>query len=301
MTEAVQENAMFEKLKSQAQQAVDSGRLGDAAALIEQALEWAQENGTRLEIDHAICNRAAISIQLGGGEAELPRLREILLRGSDPNNCRLAAYHISVHYQYAKNFQKSLFYARIARDRAQILDVAEWLATSLNQVGNALLGASFVEEASREYEKALELMPRESLIGRGQILNNLGYCRVLQKRFREGYTCLYEALSIPRQLGVGLFQVLPHLDLCFAHLETGRYAYAERHGRKALRLAEENEYSDAIKNALYLLGEVANLRGDVELAHSYFSRLQEDFFPGQTYLPSFLLAVDVRKLVNLHA
>lgn len=300
MSEAGQ-NAVFEALKHEAQQAVDGGRLDEAEVLIERALDWAQDHGTVQEIDHAICNRAAVSIQLGKGEPELSRLREILLRGSDPNNCRLAAYHISVYYQYAKNFKKSLFYARIARDRAEILDTREWLATSLNQVGNALLGASFIEEASREYERALELFPYQLHYGRALILDNLGYCRILQKRFREGYTCLYKSLSIYRRLGVERYRVLPHLDLCFAHLETGRLAYAEFHGRTALRLAEKTGYADGIKNSLYLLGEVASLKGEGDLAHSHFTRLQTDFFPGQTYLPSFLLAVDVRKLVNLHA
>ena len=68
-----------------------------------------------------------------------------------------------------------------------------------------------------------------------------------------------------------------------------------------MRLAEKTNYSDGVKNSLYLLGEVASLRGDADAAHESFTRLQAEFYPGQTYLPSFLLAVDVRKLVNLHA
>lgn len=294
-------SAAFESLRSQAQQAVDAGRIEEAESLIEQALAWAQEHGTPQQIDYAICNRAAVSIQLGKGDRELPRLREILLRGSDPVNCRLAAYHISVYYQYAKNCKKSLFYARIARDRAEVLGVEEWLATSLNQVGNALLGESFVEEACGEYERALELMPRESMIGRALILDNLGYCRFLQRRFTEGFTCLYECLAILRRHGVERYQVSPRLDLCFAHIETGRYRDAQRHGLVALRLAEKLDQKDGIKNALYLLGEAANLSGEADAAHDFFARLQREFFPGETYLPSFLLAVDVRKLVNLHA
>ena len=57
----------------------------------------------------------------------------------------------------------------------------------------------------------------------------------------------------------------------------------------------------SIKNALYLLGEVAHLSDDVEAARGYFGRLHRDFFPDAGYLPEFLLAVDIRKLVNLHA
>lgn len=291
----------FESLRNQAQQAVDAGRLEEASALIAEALTWAREHGTVPQFDHAVCNRAAIAIQLGKGEAELPRLREILLRSGDLVNCRLAAYHISVYYQYAKNFEKSLFYARIACDRAEKLGVDDWLAASLNQVGNALLGDSLVEEACREYERALALMPADSRLGRALVLDNLGYGRILQARLPEGYTCLYQSLAILRRLGGERYQVIPRLDLCLAHIESGRYADAERHGTVALRLAEKTGQIDGVKNALYLLGEAANLRGDFLAAESHFTRLQRDFYPGETYLPGFLLAVDIRKFVNLHA
>ena len=69
----------------------------------------------------------------------------------------------------------------------------------------------------------------------------------------------------------------------------------------ALRLAESLGDQDALKNALYLLGEVANLNGDLESARGYFGRLHRDFFPEAGYLPDFLLVVDIRRLVNLHA
>ncbi len=69
----------------------------------------------------------------------------------------------------------------------------------------------------------------------------------------------------------------------------------------ALRLAEETGQVDSVKNALYLLGEAANLVGEEGEALGYFTRLQKDYFPGATYLPGFLLAVDVRKLIKLHA
>jgi hypothetical protein len=291
----------FDDLRRQAQQAVDRGRLEQATALIEQALAWAQTYGTIQQVDHAVCNRAAVSIQLGKGETELPRLREILLRSSDLANCRLAAYHISVHYQYAKNFGKSLFYARIACDRAEKMNAAEALAFSLNQVGNALLGDSFVDEACREYEQALQLMPAGSGTGRALILDNLGYARILQRRFAEGYGCLYGSLRILRRLGSERYQIVPRLDLCLAHIETERLRDAQRQGLIALRMAQTAGQTDAIKNALYLLGEVANLRGDRATAHSYFTRLQREFYPGETYLPGFLMAVDIRDFVNLHA
>ena len=55
--------------------------------------------------------------------------------------------------------------------------------------------------------------------------------------------------------------MIAHVDLCYAHLELGRLRDAERHGRLGLALAEASGERDWVKNALYLLGEVAVLGG----------------------------------------
>jgi len=279
---------------------VEVGRLEEAKEGIERALAWARQQGDERRVDGMVCALAAVAIQLGHGDGELPRLREILLRNADAANCRLAAYNISIHYQFRRNYKKSLFYARIAYDRAQQLGRQDWIASSRNQVGNALLGESFIDQACREYEAAARLIP-DAGVWRARILNNLGYCRVLQKRFGEGYSCLYESLRLLRHFSAERYQVLPRLDLCFAHLETEHYEHARRQGIAAYQLAEKVGDAEAIKNALYLLGETANLCGDTNTAGDYFTRLQRDYFPESPYLPGFLLAVDVRKLVNLHA
>ncbi len=299
--ESATEASDFEELKNRWQREIELGHLREAEVIIQQALTWARDHGESRHVDSAICARAAVSIHLGGGEDELSYLREILLRNADLGNCRLAAYNLSIYYQFVKNYNKSLFYARIASDRSRQLKRLDWMASSHNQLGNALLGESFVEQACSEYEQALALMPDEVSIWRARILTNLGYCRVLQNRFQEGYSLLYESLRLARRFGSKLFELVPRLDLSFTHLETGRYRYAERQGRIALELAEELDQKDAIKNALYLLGEAANLQGDIDTAHSLFTRLQREFYPDSDYLPGFLLAVDVRKLVNLHA
>lgn len=291
----------FEDLKSRAQAASDAGQLEEAARLMKEALGWLREHGDEHLVDSAACAAAAINIQLGRGASELPVLREILLRSGDPSNCRLAAYHISLHYELTKNYKKSLFYARLARDRATLLERCDWLASSHNQIGNALLGESFVREACHEYEQALSLMPAEPSVLRALVLQNLGYCRVLQKRFPEGYTLLYESLGSLRRFRAQRYEASTRLDLCFAHLETERYGHARRQGQAALRLAEATGQAEMVKNALYLLGEAESLSGTGGAAHAYFSRLQKDFFPDASYLPAFLMTVDVRKMINLHA
>jgi len=291
----------FEDLNRHGHEAVEAGRLEEAVVIFDKMLAWAQQREASELIDLAACNRAAVAVELGHGEAQLPRLRKILLGSSDPVCCRLAAYNIAHHYELTRNHQKASFYARIARERAEQLGRKDWMASSHNVMGNSLLAESFVEDAVREYERALELMPGELSVWQARILDNLGYCRVLQHRYAEGYSLLYRSLELLRRFGAERYLISTHIDLCFAHLETGRYRHARRHGAKALELAERLGDGDAVKNALYLLGEAANLSGDVIGACRFFSRLQREFFPDVNYLPGFLLAVDVRKLVNLHA
>ncbi|HEY0513812.1 MAG TPA: tetratricopeptide repeat protein [Thermoanaerobaculia bacterium] len=294
-------DAAFEELRNRGLRAIETGELEEAAESFAAALRLAREQGDLKRIDLALCNWAAAVIELGRGDGEISRLREVLLRNSDPVNCRMAAYDIARHYELKKNYKKALFYARITRDRSEVLGRRDWLASSHNLIGNTLLAESFLEEACAEYEKALELIPAEPSPARGQILDNLGYCRTLQGRHEEGYRLLYESLGLLRRFGARRHEISARLDLCFAHLETGRYRHAHRQGTAALLLAESLGESDSVKNALYLLGEVANLSGDLEAARGHFARLHRDFFPDAGYLPEFLLAVDIRRLVNLHA
>jgi tetratricopeptide (TPR) repeat protein len=291
----------FEELRDLGEEAVQAGRLEEAEAFFDQALNLVQEHGESWQIDLGICNRAAARIWLGRGESELSRLREILLRNANPHNCRLAAYNVARHYELTKNFKKSLFYARIALERSETLGRRDWMASAQNTIGNVLLAESFVDEACQRYETALELMPEDHSVWRAGILDNLGYCRVLQRRYAEGYRLLYQSLRILRRYGSERYLVPPLLDLSFAHIETGRYEHAQRHAASALRIAETTEQTDAVKNALYLLGEAANLSGNSQAAQGHFTELQRGFFPAASYLPSFLMSVDIRKMINLHA
>ena len=302
MTEGIELTGLdFEDLKQRGHQAVEAGCLDEAAEIFDRALELAQEHGEPRLIDLAVCNRAAVAIVLGRGKSELPQLREILVRNGDPVNCRLAAYNIARYFELTKNFKKALFYARIARERAEQQERLDWVASSHNLVGNILLAESQLSEACTEFEKALALMPQDPTVWRARILDNLGYCRILQQRYPEGYALLYESLRLLRRHSAGRYQISTRLDLCFAHLETGRYGHARHQGTVALNLAEAAGENDSVKNALYLLGEAASLSGDTAAAREHFSRLQREFFPEAGYLTGFLLAVDVRKLVNLHA
>ena len=291
----------FEQLRAQGLEALDRQDLEQALTLFDRCLQLAEELGDQQMVDLALCNRAAVAIELRRGLHEVPVLREILVRSADLANCRLAAYHIARHYELVKNYKKSLFYARIALDRSIHSGQARWEASSRNLVGNALLAESQTLDARGQYEQALalidEALPRE----RAVILDNLGYCLVLQGEVEQGLRLLYAALRGSRRGAAPATELLARLDLCYTHLELGRLRYARRHGLLGLQLAERIGDEDGIKNSLYLLGEVANLAGDEESAATCFARLQSDFYPEADYLPHFLMSVDVRKLINLHA
>lgn len=296
--------AAFEELRLRGFQAVEAGHLEEAEQLLEEALAWARQSGEPNLVDLALCNRAAVAIDLGGGERELPRLREILMRGADPVNCRIAAYNIARYYDLNKQFKKALFYAQIARDRSEHLGRQEWLASSHNQIGNLLLAESFFEKACREFEQALALSlddAADAEVRRAMIKDNLGYCYIVLGRLKEGFRLLIDSYRSLRRFGATRYAVEPRVSLCFAYLEAGRPRRALLCGQSALVLAEVEGAPYAIKNLLYLLGEAANLSGDLDLARHYFNRLQREFYPDAGYLPDFLLAIDVRKLINLKA
>lgn len=293
--------SFFDELRRVGLEALEQQRLDEALRLFEKGVAIAEEIGDEQRIDLARCNRAAVAIELRQGLQELPMLREILVRSADLANCRLAAYHIARHYELVKNFKKSLFYARIALDRSIHLRQSRWEASSRNLIGNALLAESQTAEARKHYEQALATTDPDSARQRAVILDNLGYCLVLQGEVGEGLERLHAALRLSRGGVAPATEILSRLDLCYAYIEIGRLRHAWRHGQRGLALAERKSDPDGVKNGLYLLGEVASLLGDEDGASACFTRLQSEFYPHAAYLPDFLMSIDVRKLINLHA
>ena len=277
------------------------GQLEQAIAHFDSAMTWALERGDSDLWDRAFCNRCAADMELGGRPDWLPELRQIVLRSSDPENAFLAAYNVAHAYEREKDFDKALFYARIAHDRCAKLRRRDWLAWSKNQTANLLLGQSHFEEACASYEQALDLMPAPPSVQRALILDNLGYCRIVQGRHDEGFTLLFQGLRTLRHFGAERFESRMLLSLCWGYLELGRLRRALRHGLRALELADRFGDIESIKNAHYLLGEAYNELGCHGTARDYFTRLQKRFYPEAVHVPELLMAVDVRNLINLKA
>ena len=291
---------------------VAAGEFEPALALVESALAWTREQGDPTLVDRALCNRAAIALELGRGAALVGELRALLMRSEDGENAFLAAYTIARHYELAKEPRKGLFYARLARDRASLLD-APRRGSSLNLIANFLMSECRFDEALATYDEAESIfLAADAAVSaasaeaanrlRAAVIGyNVGYCRVVSGDSAGGLDRLYRSVRELVRLGARRHEMLARLDLAFALLDARSPRHAGRHAERALALGREFADAAAEKNALYLAGAAASARGDEFGARRRFAELQGSFFPDADYLPELLLRVDVRQLVNLKA
>ena len=294
----------FEELKSRGEQAVDAGQLEEARGPLRSGPHLGPRARRAPQVDLGICNRAAVAIELGRGDGELPRLREILVRNGDPVNCQLAAYNISRYYELTKNYKKCAVLRPHRPRRAGVLGRRDWLASSHNLIGNTLLAESFIDEACREYEKALELMRRRSRpSGAARSSTTSATAASCRGATTRATACSTRACASLKRCGAAAVRDLrPPRPLLRPSRDRAAFASPSGTARAALALAETMERSGRrSRTPSTCSARSPNLSGDVEAARGYFGRLQRDFFPDAGYLPEFLLAVDVRKLVNLHA
>jgi tetratricopeptide (TPR) repeat protein len=292
----------YSKLQDAAWDLVNTGRFRRALEVLDEALEVARSVGPLELIDRAWVNRARMAVELGPEDKALVQeLGHILLRSRDSETGFRAALHLTRAYQLRKEHGRSLFYGRIACERAAQTGSSIFAAMARNELGLCLLASSYFGEAASEFEAALELIPREREPQRAAILDNLGYCYVVLGRSKEGFRRLYEALRTVRGLNAGWLEMNIRISLSFGLLEVRKPSAALRHGREALEIADGCDDASAMKSALFLLGEAAKQAGEELLARRYFSRLQETFYSDAPYLADMLMMIDARTLVNLKA
>lgn len=291
----------YHQFKERAWSAALAGQMAQALEILDGALAWLGEYGEDWHVDRTLCNRAAVLVETGDTDTVKADLRRILAKHSDSESCFLAAYTLGRAYEVAKDNAKALFYTRIAYRYASEAERRDWLSSSHNQLGNVLLADSKFDEAREEFEQALEALADENPLRRALALDNLGYCHVVQGRYRQGFEAHFRALRLLRRAGARAMQTVVEVSLCFAYLEVDRYRSAIRHAVSALRLSEETGNPEMRKNALFLLGEGFKLAGDPLAARAQFSRLQEEFYPGAEGVADLLLLLNVKRLVNIKA
>jgi tetratricopeptide (TPR) repeat protein len=290
----------FESLTRRGSEALQKGLLDEAGLWWDQALVWARAHGDAPTADRAFCSCAILAIERGRGEALLGELREVLLRSSAGPAGFHAAYAIARAHDLRREREKARFYAGIALERAERIGNREWRAWVHNLLGNLELSASRFAEAAARFRQALQLAPATSSpVWAALIKDNLGYCCVIRRRRRAGLKLIYESLRTLRRHGAERFEVHPRLSLSYALLEAGRPRTATRHARRVLLISATSGDAEARKAALFLLGEAAKHLGRLDDARGYFLQLQSEFYPDGSHLPDLLMAIDVRRLVNL--
>lgn len=295
------DGAEYERAWRLAVAARDAGRLDEAVEHLDSCMAIATRNGDEELEERVLCARASIAFLRGEGDEYIPRLCQIVLRNRSDVNGFLAANNVARACELRRDYRKGLFYGRIARERATALGRPQWVAAAINQIANLLLAESYFDQAAALYREALALVPAEDSSRQLTYMANLGYCDLVLGNSRDGLAVLYRCLRSARRHGWERLEMIARIDLCYAHLELGRLEAAERHGRRGLELGESIGETDWVKNALYLLGEVAVLSGSASRGYAWFHELQHRFYPEQPHLPELLLAVDVRKLINLRA
>lgn len=291
----------YDRLRDEIRALVRSGHYDDALPLAEEAFALAGELADERRIARASLNLAVISVFTGRSGEQVADLRRILMRNYDAETSFIAAYNLCLAYELKKEYKKMLFYARIARDRAEASGHDGYLASSHNQIGNGYTAESFFGEAIEHYRRALSLSAPALDQVTVPVSFNLAYCEILDGDWRTGFGRLFACLRWLRSHPMSEYQAQTHLALAVGYLELGRVERAWRHGRRALAHAERSGKVDTIKAALFQMGEIERAGGDLEASYDYFSRVQQRFYPDQPDAPALLAGVSMAKVVNLWA
>ncbi|MCY3970661.1 MAG: hypothetical protein OXG74_12060 [Acidobacteria bacterium] len=298
----------FETLRDRARDLGNSGSYRKAAVLYGRAAEAATATGDIDGADEALCGWGAAETELGNGTEVMPELRRILIGSSNDDNCWLASYTLARAHELEGQTKKALFYARLSHHHSAHVRRQGLTGLSHNLLGNLLVAEGREAEAATEYRIALRESENSPPTWVAGAETNLGYCLLVgairarglsRARMREGLRLIYQSIRTFRRESAVQYSMLPHLDLCFAHLELKRPASARRHGLRALELAKQYGDSATTRNSLYLLGHVALLEADTEAARQYFGELGQRFYPDQAGLTDLLMSVDLRQVVNL--
>jgi len=300
----------FETLRDRARDLGNSGSYREAASLYRRAAEVATAAGDSDRADEALCGWGTAETELGNGVDVMPELRRILLGSDNDYNRWLASYTVARAHELEGQIRKALFYARLSLQHSTYVDRSGSTAGSRNLLGNLLIAEGREIDAAAEYRKALGESHGAPPAWTATVQVNLGYCFLAdafrgnhsrQRQLRQGLQLTYRSLRTLRREQAGPLLVWPHLDLCFAYLEMKRPKPANRHGLRALELAERYENRDVAKNCLYLLGQTAMLQRDTEAARQFFGELEQRFYPDRTGLADMLMSLDLRQVVNLRA
>jgi tetratricopeptide (TPR) repeat protein len=301
MTEALR--AAAEAARHEALALLETGEFPAALAAYDRALEAARATDDRDFADWIYACRASAAAESGPADDVLVELKRILLRSASPATAVRAAHASARVYELRREFEKALFYNRIARRHAEALGDEAILAHCDNQSGMLLTVDSRFEEAAEVYRRALSRTEgREGVppVFRSVWRDNLGYCLIALDRVPEGLALVHDALDALEKEGAKSYTVFPLLDLCFGYLKSERYGEARFFGESGLERVPLCGEPGVAKSFLYLLGETCHLAGDDGAARDYFDRLA-NLYPEFRNLRAYLEVFDFRNVINLRS
>jgi len=296
-----QRMAGFKRLMKSGYALVKKSRFDAALARFEEARSLAARSHDRGLADKATANRSMVLIEMGEYARAAKGLKEIILRSRENETICGAAYNLSISLRRQNQYQKACFYAKLAAEKSRQLDDPNWVARCHNLMGNLHLVQSRLEPALREYRKALAIRLKErdlNEFGIGILRDNIGYCHLLLGRYEEGVREILLARDLAEKVGNKRLVCDCCHDLSFGYMQLRRLELAEEEGEKALRLAEEFEAKEIVKNCYYILGEINYLRGNEARRDHYFYLLQ-NMHPHLPFLRDFLCTFDVSNIIAL--
>ncbi len=292
---------VYDDLLRQREDALQRGNFHKALEFCEHALQTAHQLGSQDLVHRAVYSRSAIQLELGDPKLAEEGLREIILRSDKPAIICGAAYNLAVSMRRQKRWDRARFFAEMAMEKARTLNSNLWVARCHNLLGNLHLCQSNPDDAVKEYRKSLQLRLGEqgdTRFPRAILLDNIGYCGLLNGEYRKGLQRIHEALDLATEIGASRCLAESLQDLCFGYMKLDELDRAAGYGERALSLGEEQQYPEIIRNCYYLLSEVYHLADEEQLSDDYLDKLQA-LFPDIPYLRDFLRTFDVSNIIAL--
>ena len=283
-----------EELRRAALAKVRAGEVEQALEVYDAAFQLASDDETRELIT---INKADAMIAIERSGPEVQALPTIVMRRRNLRHVYLAAYALVFKYRMEKELGRATFYAQLAYQTAEEASEPLWKVLALNELGSISDMDSKFAKAIEYGEQAIVLLEqlkdrREHDFIYALTLENLGASKLLNDQFDEGVALIEKALP---SIASPMYVAEAYIDLCFGYFGLENLERARHFGEAALRTASEPRQ---IRNAHYLLGEVAYKMGDIELAEFHFDKLAA-FYPEFRNLKSLLFAIDLRSMVNI--
>jgi len=283
----------IEEIRQAGLAAVRENRLEDAVSLYDEALGLASDDET---CELLTINKADALIALERTGPEVQELPRVIMRRRNPRHVCLAAYALQYKHRLENDLKRALFYGELALRAAGEANDLAFKRAVLIDLGNVYEMDSQITKAIECFREALNHSDGADEVTlrliRGYATENLGYCYLLEGNTDDGIALIHAALQhITDPLGL----TEAYIDLCYGYLEKGELEPARLFGEAGLEAATEERQ---IRNAHYLLGEVAYKSGDSDRAHEHFDELAK-FYPQFRNLKSLLFAIDLRSMVNL--